>query len=151
MHTDAPVALKTVKVPDERHLHGLRREIRALSRIRHPGIVRILDQGVQGGLPWYAMELIEGVSLRAREGVGEDGESGEAMELVVDWDVNIASCILPSVKACARACLLAATVCVRRHAVATDMKLYSRDLVSVSADAVALADVGHQRQVVVGI
>src|SRR5262249_15057133 len=35
-------------------------------RMRHPGVVRFVDQGLHEGLPWYAMELIEGVSLRAR-------------------------------------------------------------------------------------
>ncbi|MFT4622592.1 MAG: serine/threonine protein kinase/tetratricopeptide (TPR) repeat protein [Myxococcota bacterium] len=64
--TGEAVALKTVRVPDERHLIGLRREIRALSRVDHPDIVRVLDQGLHEGLPWYAMELIHGVSLRQR-------------------------------------------------------------------------------------
>jgi serine/threonine protein kinase len=32
-------------------------------RIRHPGIVRILEEGVENGLPWYAMELLEGQTL----------------------------------------------------------------------------------------
>src|SRR5262249_45638580 len=58
------VALKTVQAPDEWTLSSLRREIHALARIRHPQIVRILDQGVEQGLPWYAMELLEGTSLR---------------------------------------------------------------------------------------
>src|SRR4051812_17291836 len=58
-----PVALKTVKLPSPLWLHGIRREIQALTRIRHPGIVRILDHGVHQGLPWYAMDLLEGESL----------------------------------------------------------------------------------------
>lgn len=57
-------ALKTVRLAREELLQSLRREILALRRIRHPGIVRILDQGVEDGLPWYAMEWIRGVSLR---------------------------------------------------------------------------------------
>jgi eukaryotic-like serine/threonine-protein kinase len=57
------VAIKTVRVPTSQHLTGLRREIRALSRLRHPGIVRIVDHGVANGLPWYAMELLEGTTL----------------------------------------------------------------------------------------
>src|SRR5262245_46170253 len=51
------VALKTIDVPNEWALSGLRREIQALARIRHPQVVRVLDEGVHGGLPWYAMEL----------------------------------------------------------------------------------------------
>lgn len=64
--TGERVALKTVKMVDERQLNGIRREIHALSRIHHPGIVGIVDQGVHDGIPWYAMELLEGVSLRKR-------------------------------------------------------------------------------------
>jgi tetratricopeptide (TPR) repeat protein len=58
------VALKTVLVPDHSLLQGIRREIQALARIRHPGIVRIVDEGLHEGLPWYAMELLEGIELR---------------------------------------------------------------------------------------
>ena len=60
------VALKTVRAPDERYLGSLRREIRALSRIRHPTVVRIVDHGVDDGLPWMAMEMVEGETLRRR-------------------------------------------------------------------------------------
>jgi serine/threonine protein kinase/tetratricopeptide (TPR) repeat protein len=41
----------------------MRREIHALSRLRHPGVVRIFDEGVEKGVPWYAMELLEGRTL----------------------------------------------------------------------------------------
>jgi predicted ATPase len=57
-------ALKTVRVPSAGLLQSLRREIHALSRIRHPGVVRILDEGLEDGVPWYAMELLEGKTLR---------------------------------------------------------------------------------------
>jgi eukaryotic-like serine/threonine-protein kinase len=58
------VALKTVRLAAESQLAGLRREIHALARLRHPGIVRIIEEGVAEGLPWYAMELLEGHTLR---------------------------------------------------------------------------------------
>ncbi|WNG21463.1 serine/threonine-protein kinase PknK [Cystobacter fuscus] len=58
------VALKTVRVPEVAMLRGIRREIHALRRIQHPGVVRVLAEGVQDGLPWYAMELLEGMTLR---------------------------------------------------------------------------------------
>jgi tetratricopeptide (TPR) repeat protein len=61
--TGESVALKTVRLRRQEHLGRIRREIHALSRIRHPGIVRIVEQGLEGGLPWYAMELIEGLPL----------------------------------------------------------------------------------------
>src|SRR5437879_6354936 len=57
------VALKTVRAPHEGLLASLRREIFALGRLRHPGIVQILDGGISEGRPWYAMELLEGVTL----------------------------------------------------------------------------------------
>lgn len=43
----------------------LRREIFTLSRLTHPGIVRLLDHGFHEGLPWYAMELLDGPTLQA--------------------------------------------------------------------------------------
>ncbi|MFC1852501.1 tetratricopeptide repeat protein [candidate division CSSED10-310 bacterium] len=58
------VALKTIRATGEMELLGIRREIRALARIRHPWIVKIVAEGVQDGLPWYAMEFLEGVTLR---------------------------------------------------------------------------------------
>ena len=57
------VALKTVTGDRRFHLGGLQREIRALARIRHPGIVRIIDHGMHRDLPWYAMERLSGVTL----------------------------------------------------------------------------------------
>jgi serine/threonine protein kinase/tetratricopeptide (TPR) repeat protein len=63
--TRAPVALKTVRVPSEPLLASIRREIHALRRLRHPGIARILDEGVAHGLPFYVMEFVEGRTLRA--------------------------------------------------------------------------------------
>jgi serine/threonine protein kinase/tetratricopeptide (TPR) repeat protein len=62
--TGEVVALKFIRLPHERLLQSLRREIHALARLRHPGIVRIVAEGVDRGLPWYAMELVQGVSLR---------------------------------------------------------------------------------------
>ncbi len=58
------VALKTVQIPAPKWLDSMRREIQALTRIRHPGVVRIVAHGVDHGRPWYAMDLIEGESLR---------------------------------------------------------------------------------------
>jgi eukaryotic-like serine/threonine-protein kinase len=62
--SERAVALKTVKVSAPKWLDSIRREIDALTRIRHPGIVRIVEHGVHGGRPWYAMDLLEGESLR---------------------------------------------------------------------------------------
>jgi serine/threonine protein kinase/predicted ATPase len=62
--SERAIALKTVSVPAPKWLDSIRREVQALTRIRHPGVVRIVDHGVQQGRPWYAMDLVEGESLR---------------------------------------------------------------------------------------
>ena len=64
--TGAGVAVKTVLWAGEGALAAIRREILALSAIRHPGVVQVLASGVHDGRPWYAMELIDGESLRQR-------------------------------------------------------------------------------------
>jgi len=58
------VALKTIKATREMELDSIRREIRALARIRHPGIVKIVAEGTEDGLPWYAMEFLQGMTVR---------------------------------------------------------------------------------------
>ncbi|MFN7975795.1 MAG: serine/threonine-protein kinase [Acidobacteriota bacterium] len=60
----AIVALKTVRAAEASHLASIRREIHSLARLRHPGIVRVVDEGLERGMPWYAMELCEGATLR---------------------------------------------------------------------------------------
>ncbi len=57
------VALKTVSRIAPADLVGLRHEIHALMRIRHPGVVGFVEQGIDAGLPWYAMELLRGDTL----------------------------------------------------------------------------------------
>lgn len=61
--TGARAAVKTVIGADSRRLFQIRREIDALARLAHPGVVRILGHGVDGGFPWYAMDLLEGLTL----------------------------------------------------------------------------------------
>ena len=62
--SERAVALKTVRLSAPRWLDSIRREIQALTRVRHPGVVRIIDHGVHEGRPWYAMDLLEGETLR---------------------------------------------------------------------------------------
>jgi eukaryotic-like serine/threonine-protein kinase len=58
-----PVALKVPYAEMADYFGCMRREIHALSRLRHPGVVRILDEGAEKGVPWYAMELLDSSSL----------------------------------------------------------------------------------------
>lgn len=62
-NTHERVAIKTVQSSSPRDLMYIRREIHALTRIRHRGVVRIRSQGVQSGVPWYAMDYVDGTGL----------------------------------------------------------------------------------------
>jgi serine/threonine protein kinase/tetratricopeptide (TPR) repeat protein len=61
--TGDPVAVKVVRVVDEMLIESFRREIFALRSIQHPGIVRVVDDGVWRGQPWYAMPLLAGATF----------------------------------------------------------------------------------------
>jgi hypothetical protein len=63
--TGTLAAVKTLLLRDRSNLQSLRREIRALAGLSHPGVAHILDDGVESGRPWFAMELHSGPSLRA--------------------------------------------------------------------------------------
>lgn len=61
-----PVALKLVR-PELLYLPGarerFRREISAVARLQHTGIVPVFAGGEEDGIPYFAMELVEGASL----------------------------------------------------------------------------------------
>jgi tetratricopeptide (TPR) repeat protein len=57
------VALKTVVVQRAEAFAALRREITALMRMDHPGVVRVIAEGLSAGRPWYAMEMLVGETL----------------------------------------------------------------------------------------
>jgi hypothetical protein len=60
------VALKMLSLPlamHERSLWRFQREARQLAQLEHHGIERVNDAGTADGVPWYAMELVEGASL----------------------------------------------------------------------------------------
>ena len=58
-----PLAVKTLHLVEERELESLRREAELLTQLKHPGVVSVLDSGVDRGIPWYAMELLQGGTL----------------------------------------------------------------------------------------
>jgi serine/threonine protein kinase len=65
------VALKLFTRPeglpaDARLLDRFEREVKATARLRHPGIVPLLDSGVEEGQPYLVTELVAGGSLDAR-------------------------------------------------------------------------------------
>jgi tetratricopeptide (TPR) repeat protein len=76
--TSQAAAVKTVRVPRAELLLSIRREIHALLRASHPGVVRIVEAGLQDAEPWFAMEIVEGRSLRQL--VGAAGGRPEPLE-----------------------------------------------------------------------
>lgn len=69
------VAVKMVRTLSPKLLCALRDEVVALKKIDHPGVIQLLDEGLSDGVPWYAMELLEGVTLARfnRDLWGTDG------------------------------------------------------------------------------
>ena len=51
---------------DERRLRRIAREIDALRRINHPGVVRAFDSGIHGNSIYVVLELVSGDSLQDR-------------------------------------------------------------------------------------
>ncbi len=49
------------------------REVKLLRSLDHPAIVRVLDSGEEDGVPWFAMEFVDGRDLRARLAEGRPG------------------------------------------------------------------------------
>jgi serine/threonine-protein kinase len=74
---DQRVALKLIRrgMESPEALRRFRAERQILARLQHPGIARLLSGGVtEEGLPWVAMEYVEGAPLMAhceREGLEE--------------------------------------------------------------------------------
>lgn len=62
-----PVAIKVVRRAGEDTAGRARlvREAQALARLSHPNVCHVYDVGTEGDEVWVAMELIDGVSLRA--------------------------------------------------------------------------------------
>ena len=63
--TGEVAAVKVLRTQAPHLLTSFRREVHILAGLRHPNIVRILDQGLSGGVPWFAMEMVDGTSLRS--------------------------------------------------------------------------------------
>ncbi len=59
------VALKLLLRADPKSVRRFRQEAQVLARLEHPSIVRVIDHGEEGGVPYLAMALVEGESLKA--------------------------------------------------------------------------------------
>ena len=61
--TGEEVAIKTVRAATQGLLQRIRREVLAMSRAKHPGLVRFIATGLGESVPWYGMELLQGTTL----------------------------------------------------------------------------------------
>ena len=80
--TDERLALKVLLPHAAEESDGLlrfKREFRALARLRHPNVVRVLDAGIENDVPFIAMEFLDGRDVRTHvksqpDGVARDKE-----------------------------------------------------------------------------
>ncbi len=94
------VALKTLHKPVASMLHSLRQEIRALRQLEHPGVVRVVDDGVDDGMPWLALEWLQGRTLAqalkdhktmVASGIMIPGHTGILVSMVHDPTLPVAN------------------------------------------------------------
>lgn len=67
-HLQQVFALKVMLAGEnasERMLARFHREVQTLARLKHPGIIQIVDSGQEGGRHYFAMEYVEGTTLEA--------------------------------------------------------------------------------------
>lgn len=87
---DRPVALKILHLElmgNRRAVLRLQREARTAAKLAHPAIISAIDMGESEGRWWYAMELVEGISLAERleeKGVLTERQALRFFEPLVD-------------------------------------------------------------------
>ncbi len=90
---DRLVALKMIRAGSHagpEHLLRFQIEARAVARLRHPNVVQVYDVGEADGLPYVALELLEGGSLEAKV-AGTPQPEGRSAELIETLARAIAS------------------------------------------------------------
>jgi serine/threonine-protein kinase len=88
---DRFVALKVLKpslTRDDQHVGRLKREAQLVGRLKHPNIVRGLDFGLSNGFYYFAMEYVEGESVK--DAVEKKGPFKEKDALRILKDVALA-------------------------------------------------------------
>jgi eukaryotic-like serine/threonine-protein kinase len=88
-----PVAVKILREPAFgedafRYRERFRREARLAARLNHPGLVRVLDFGEEGDLPYLVMELVRGQTLD--QILRRHGQLSERLALQVVGHVAVA-------------------------------------------------------------
>jgi len=78
------VAIKVVRQGDAQHQARLVREAQSLARLSHPHVCQVYDVGQHDDEVWFAMELIDGVTLRAWAGGRTAAEILEVLVAVAE-------------------------------------------------------------------
>ncbi len=60
---ESDVIVRTIRREPRRTIQAFRCQVRALARLRHPSMARILDWGLQGDYYWLSLTLVRGESL----------------------------------------------------------------------------------------
>ncbi len=84
---DREAAVKVLEPqPDPVFKERFLREARATASLEHPGIVRVLDCGIEGNTPYMAMELLLGRTLKELNVSRADGRYslGEVMSVMIE-------------------------------------------------------------------
>jgi len=88
------VALKVLArgpAADPEHRRRFEQEAKAASALSHPNVAQIYDVGLEDGVFYLAMELVEGRTLRQMMRHGEDGSARPlAIERVLELGIQIA-------------------------------------------------------------
>src|SRR5690242_9707491 len=67
IHLDTPAAIKVLHTElTSEDVEKFRTEARTLARLVHPQIIRLLDFGIEGGIPFLVMDYAPNGSLRQR-------------------------------------------------------------------------------------
>ncbi len=90
-----PVAIKLLycQPRDQPFPERFEREARALTSLKHPNIVRLLDFGSDGPLQYFVMELIDGESLKERLAAVHAAESGFTADLIISIVQQVGSAL----------------------------------------------------------
>jgi serine/threonine protein kinase len=69
----------------EAAIDRFRREALVASRLNHPHICGVFDAGSEGGLPYIAMQYVEGMTLSQRIGAQRSGTAADESSLIIDF------------------------------------------------------------------
>jgi serine/threonine-protein kinase len=98
-HLENEVVIKSPMPPDGDHpapsfLRRFELEIRSLVRLSNPHIVKVIDVGVEAGLPYVVMQYLSGGSLKDRLETGPRGEPRPQPPVSLrDWLMDVAKAL----------------------------------------------------------